>query len=96
MERRNGVFALSVAAFPQPLYAKTVFGEDEIIVLGIIREDEFLYYVVMYNDPAHRLHGMTQMLKSSAVRFEHFYWPVIEPADSNEHEHPQDPALKYW
>lgn len=86
-----------VAAFPQPLYAKTAHEEHEIIVLGVVAVDDGpVRYLVMFNDPAHKLHGMSTLMSTTQVRFEHFYWPTIEPADSNEHEHPQDPALKYW
>lgn len=81
-------------AFPQPLYARSLKGE-QLIVLGMVTDDLSmpLKYVVMFNDPTHEKRGMSFVELARLVKFEHFYWPEIEPSDLNEHEHPQEPAL---
>lgn len=87
----------SIAAFPQPLYAKTK-GGDQVIVLAVIDgPDDGTLYLVMFNDVGHTNHGKSTYMAMRDVIFEHFYWPEIEPADSiTDFEHPQEPALKVW
>ena len=88
---------MSIATFPQPLYAKTIEG-DQLIVLGVIDDpDHGNLYLVMFNDESRKDHGRSTFLSLTEVVFEHFYWPEIEPADSIEgFVHPQEPALKVW
>jgi hypothetical protein len=88
---------MAIATFPQPLYAKTLDG-DQLIVLAVSDSSSFVRgYLVMYNDAGHAKHGQSFIMPLKDVIFEHFYWPEIEPADSVEgFGHPQEPALKVW
>jgi len=89
---------MSVSTFQQPLYAKTVKGDEQIIVLAVIDDAgaKGIKYLVMHNDVGHEYEGKSLIMLRTDVRFEHFYWPEVEPSDLTEHDHPQEPALHMW
>lgn len=86
---------MAVATFPQPLYAKDT-DEAQIIVLAVVDDNDGFWYLVMYNEASHTYFGKSVLLRRSDVRFEHFYWPEIEPVEPGDFQHPQEPALKVW
>lgn len=86
---------MSIATFPQPLYAKTEEGE-QLIILAVTHDEEGVWLIGMYNDPEHKNRGKGQFFRRTDVTFEHFYWPEIEPVIPGDFQHPQEPALKVW
>lgn len=87
---------MSIATFPQPLYARSTDG-NQLIVLGVKYDDDSgTLYLVMLNDVADEYHGRSFLYPADAVIFEHFYWPEIEPVEPGDFQHPQEPALKVW
>jgi len=94
---------MSIATFPQPLYAKEKATGDQLIVLAVYENlgsegerSPDIHYLVMKNQAEDPRAGVSFLMRKDLIIFEHFYWPEIEPVVPGDFQHPQEPALKAW
>lgn len=86
----------SIALFDQPLRARLVLTGERVIVLGVNCNDTHeTSYLIAHNEAESDMRGMTTYEPMELIRFEHFFWPEIDPANEEE-EHTQDPAGVAW